>query len=177
MITWCETCGWSWMRGWASFSPPLPAASSSCGTHRAVLLRSDHDDDPEHDHDDDGDGVGGGEVKDFKHLTFDHLEVVFWPFLWRKHVNNDFRNCGSIVRWRIEEGNGDLKWFGDIWGKRWCWWYLRKWNLDATSSAESPVRGKNCQPAGHCHQHLEQAFVVIVELLLLLLLLPLPQAP
>ena len=37
IITWFEMCPWSWMRGWASDSP-LPA-SSSCGTHRAVLLR------------------------------------------------------------------------------------------------------------------------------------------
>jgi len=27
--------------------------------------------------------------------------------------------------------------------------------LDPTSSAESPVRRKNCQPASHCHQHKE----------------------
>ena len=53
MITWCETCWCSWIRGWTSGSP-LPPASSSCGTHRAVLLRSDHND-----HCDDGGGVGG----------------------------------------------------------------------------------------------------------------------
>ena len=52
IITWFEMCPWSWMRGCASDSP-LPA-SSSCGTHRAVLLRSDHND-----HCDDGGGVGG----------------------------------------------------------------------------------------------------------------------
>ena len=37
MLTWWATWPWSWMRGWTSDSP-LPA-SSSCGTHWAVLLR------------------------------------------------------------------------------------------------------------------------------------------
>ena len=91
IITWCETWGCSWIRGCTSDSP-LPAASSSCGTHRAVLLRSGHhvddggggngDDDGGDGDDDEHDNLEGVENSLKQSLTFSPLSVYMYYIYW-----------------------------------------------------------------------------------------------